>query len=296
MLVLLCPGQGSQTPGQLTPWLDLPDARERVGHWSALIDLDLLHLGTDASAEQVRDTAVAQPLLAATALLSAAALPAGNEPDLVCGHSIGELPALALAGVLTDDEVVQLAARRGAAMAAAAARRPTGMVAVLGGGDVSTHLARHDVEVATVNVAGQVVVGGGLPALQALVADPPPGARVRLLEVAGAFHTAAMAPAREVLEQAVAVLQPSSARCGVVANADGAVLTDGAELLRRLPAQLTGPVRFDLCLAALAGADTVVELAPGGTLAALVRRALPEARSIALRTPADAAAIRPVAA
>ena len=294
MLVLLSPGQGSQSPGMLAPWLDLPQARERVARWSALTGLDLLRLGTEAGADEVRDTAVAQPLLAAAALLSTAALPAGTVPDLVCGHSIGELPALAVAGVLTDDEAVALAARRGAAMAAAAALRPTGMAAVLGGGDEATvvaHLARFGVEVATVNVAGQVVAGGDVEALEALAADPPAGARVRPLQVAGAFHTAAMAPAREALEAAVAELTPRDARCGVVANADGAVLTDGAELLRRLPAQLTGPVRFDLCLGALISARTLVELAPGGTLTALAKRALPGARTLALRTPDDAAAL-----
>jgi len=294
VLVLLFPGQGSQSPGMLLPWLDLPGARERVAHWSDRTGLDLLHLGTAGTAEQVRDTAVAQPLLTAAALLSAEALLHGAVPDAVCGHSIGELPALAVAGVLTAEEAVVLAGRRGAAMAAAAAARPTGMSAVLGGDPdvVRAALEASGLQVATVNVAGQVVVGGPLDDLVALAKTPPAGARVRPLEVAGAFHTAAMQPAQEAFAQAVRELRPSAPQCTVVANADGAQVAEPQELLTRLVAQLTSPVRFELCLQTLAaaGATRVVELAPGGTLAALARRALPDAQVLALKTPADAVA------
>ncbi len=291
MLVLLFPGQGSQTPGMLEPWLDLPGARERVARWSELADLDLLRLGTQGSADDVRDTAVAQPLLTATALLTADVLLDGATPDAVCGHSVGELPALVVAGVIPADDALRLAARRGAAMAAAAAERPTGMSAVLGGGaeQVETAVREHGLHAATINVAGQVVVGGDQDALAALAAAPPRGARVRPLEVAGAFHTPAMASARTALEQAVADLAPQPPRCAVVANADGAVVEDPAELVGRLVAQLTGPVRFDRCLATLAerGATRAVEVAPGGTLAGLAKRALTGAQVVALRSAAD---------
>ena len=296
MLVLLFPGQGSQSPGMLQPWLDLPDARATLGRWSDAAGLDLIALGTTGTAEQVRDTAVAQPLLTSAALLSARALLADGTvaPDAVCGHSIGELPALAVAGVLTDDEAVVLAARRGAAMAQAAAARPTGMSAVLGGDadEVAAAVEAAGLQVATVNVAGQVVVGGDREALDALAAAPPKGARVRPLDVAGAFHTRAMASARDALEEAVGALTPGTPRCTVHANADGAAVADGRELLTRLVAQLTGPVRFDRCLSALAdaGARRIVEVAPGGTLAAMAKRALPDAAIVALKGPDDLAA------
>lgn len=273
----------------LLPWLDLPRAREQVTRWSEVTGLDLLGLGSTGTAEQLRDTAVAQPLLTVAALLSAGALP--EAPGAVCGHSVGELSALAVAGVLSYDDAVLLAARRGAAMAQSAAAAPTGMSAVLGGDpvEVAAAIEAAGLQVATVNVAGQVVVGGSRAALDAFAAAPPARARVRPLDVAGAFHTAAMAPAREDLEAAVRELRPGTPTCPVVANADGALLSDGAELLRRLPAQLTGPVRFDLCLQTLAGlgADRVVELAPGGTLAGLARRALPGAAVRALASPDD---------
>ncbi len=296
VLVLLSPGQGSQQPGMLLPWLDLPDARPRLAAWSRRTGLDLLRLGTTGSADEVRDTAVAQPLLTAAALLTADALTGGTTPGAVCGHSVGELSVLAIAGVLTADDAVALATTRGAAMAQAAAARPTGMSAVLGGDpeQVQEAIAAAGLQVATVNVAGQVVVGGDRDALDAFAADPPPRARVRPLEVAGAFHTPAMGAAREALEQAVRDLRPAPPRCAVVANADGAVVADGAELVTRLVGQLTGPVRFDLCLTALAdlGVTAAVELAPGGTLAALAKRALPAARVVALKEPGDLAAAR----
>lgn len=288
----------------LLPWLDLPGARARLAGWSDRTGLDLLALGTTGTAEQVRDTAVAQPLLTAAALLTADAVLGDAAPDAVCGHSVGELSALAVAGVLSADDAVALSAVRGAAMAQAAAARRTGMCAVLGGDadQVLDAVAAAGLTVATVNVAGQVVVGGPADDLAAFAAAPPAGARVRPLAVAGAFHTAAMAPARDALEQAVRELRPGAPRCAVVANADGAVVTDPAVLVARLVGQLTGPVRFDRCLTTLAGlgVTAAVELAPGGTLAALARRALPAAAVVAVRDSADLAAARalraPVAA
>lgn len=285
----LVPGQGAQTPGQLLPWLALPGAVALLAAWSDAAGLDLFAAGTTAGAEEIRDTAVAQPLLTATALLSARAL--DRTPDLVCGHSVGEIGALALAGVLTETEAMALAAARGRLMAEAAAAAPTGMAATLGGDETAIRAAAADLglEVATVNVTGQLVLGGPVEALDALAAAQPGGARVRRLETAGAFHTRAMAPAVPGFAALVAAITPGEPACPVVANADGALVTDGRALLDRLVAQLTGPVRFDLCLATLqaAGITEVVEVAPAGTLLALAKRALPGAAL----TKADAVAV-----
>jgi [acyl-carrier-protein] S-malonyltransferase len=295
VLVLLSPGQGSQSPGMLLPWTDVPGALDDLAAWSEVTGLDLLSLGTEAGAERLRDTAVAQPLLTATALLSARAL-GDVRPAAVVGHSVGELSALAVAGVLDETTAVRLAAERGAAMAGAAAARPTGMAALLGGvpDEIATAAQRHGLSVATVNGAGQTVVGGPVEGLDALAAAPPAGARVRRLDVAGAFHTEAMRPAVARLAELVAGLDPAEPRCAVVANADGAAGSNGRDLLDRLVAQLTGPVRFDRCLDRLRelGATAVVELAPGGTLAGVVRRALPDTTVVALRTAADVDAAR----
>lgn len=287
MDLLLSPGQGAQAPGMLLPWLALPGAEDAVRRWSRRTGLDLLALGTTAGADAVRSTDAAQPLLTAAALLSGRAVLRGALPAAVCGHSVGELSALALAGVLDDDDAVALAAGRGALMAQASAARPTGMAAVLGGTVDAQALRDAGLELATVNVAGQVVVGGPVEALDAWT--PPPGARVRRLDVAGAFHTSAMAPVVEGFAALLEAVPVADARCDVVANADGAVLRDGRALVHRLVGQLTGPVRFDRCLASppAVAARTVVELAPAGVLAALVRRALPAATTVAVRTPDD---------
>lgn len=285
----------------LSPWLDLPGARTSVDEWSAAAGVDLLRLGTTASADEVRDTAVAQPLLTAVALLTAGAVLDGSLPDVVCGHRVGELPALAVAGVLDARTAVRVAAERGAAMSRAAAARPTGMSAVLGGDvdAVAAAAGRCGLSLATVNAVGQTVVGGPVEGLAALAAAPPAGARVRPLDVAGAFHTPAMLPAVGRFAAVVQDLSPDDPRCPVVANADGAVVsgTDvggGRTLTDRLVAQLTGPVRFDRCLERLAaiGVTAVVELAPGGTLAGIVKRALPGVPVVAVRTPGDLAAAR----
>lgn len=291
MLALLFPGQGSQTAGLLRPWLDLPGARTRLATWSSAARLDLVGLGVDGSAEQLRDTAVAQPLLTAAALLSADAVLQGAVPDVVCGHSVGELPALAVAGVLDDVTAVRLAAERGRAMAAAASTRPTGMSAVLGGdlGEVTAAAQAAGLDVATVNGLGQVVVGGPVEGLAALAARPPSGARVRPLDVAGAFHTAAMLPAVGRFAALVDALEPADPACTVVADADGGVVGTGRALVDRLVRQLTAPVRFDLCLATLAGLGVtrVVEVAPGGTLAGIARRELPAVPVVAVRSADD---------
>lgn len=277
----------------LTPWLTLPEAREQLASWSELSGSDLLELGTRAPSEVVRRTEVAQPLLTALAVLSGRAVLAEGVPEVgplvVCGHSIGELSALALAGVISDDDAVVLAAGRGRLMAEAAAAVPTGMVALLGGSVTEDDYAAAGLELATVNVAGQVVLGGTVEALDAWT--PPKGVRARRLDVAGAFHTSAMATAVDGFAELAARLTPQDASCDVIANADGAVLRDGSELMRRLVGQLTRPVRFDLCLAAAGRASSAVELAPAGVLTGLAKRALPHLPVTALRSPDDLAGV-----
>lgn len=285
----------------LSPWLDLPGTTDLLAAWSEAAGLDLLSAGTTASADEIKDTAVAQPLLTAAALLSARAL-LGDQPDAVpgavCGHSIGELPALAVAGVLAPADAVRLAALRGHAMADAAGRQPTGMTAVLGGDQDALQQAAeaHGLEVATVNAPGNVVLGGTLDQLASFT--PPGGGRLRPLAVAGAFHTRHMLPAVQALDAAVAATDFRRPRCRVLANADGAAVIDPDALRARLVAQLTRPVRFDLCLEAMRelGTQRVVELAPGGVLTALVKRNLPGAEVVALKGAGDLDAARALVA
>ncbi|MFC8967142.1 ACP S-malonyltransferase [Streptomyces sp. NBC_01281] len=296
MLVLVAPGQGAQTPGFLTPWLELPGAADRVAAWSDAIGLDLAHYGTQADADAIRDTAVAQPLLVAAGLLSAAALGDVN-PGAVAGHSVGEITAAAFAGVLDDTAALTLVRGRGLAMADAAAITRTGMSALLGGDPETTvaHLEKLGLTPANVNGAGQIVAAGTLEQLAALEADKPEGVRrVVALKVAGAFHTEHMAPAVEALAKAAQDLTPADPRVTYVSNRDGRAVATGAEVVERLVGQVANPVRWDLCMETFKelGATALIEVCPGGTLTGLAKRALPGVTTLALKTPDDLDAAR----
>jgi [acyl-carrier-protein] S-malonyltransferase len=299
VLVLVAPGQGSQTPGFLNPWLDLPGAADRLRAWSDIVELDLVHYGTEAPAEEIRDTAVAQPLLVAASLLSARALLDGAPREavaLVAGHSVGELAAAAVAGVISEDDTMALVRRRGLAMAEAATVTETGMSAVLGGDPevVTAHLEKLGLTAANNNGGGQIVAAGTTEQLAALAADRPDGARVRPLQVAGAFHTAHMAPAVTAMSEAVADIEPADPGIRYVSNADGEVVPDGKEIVRRFVAQVSSPVRWDLCVETFRrlGVTGLIELCPAGTLTALAKRNLPDARRVALKTPDNLTAAR----
>lgn len=295
MLVLVAPGQGAQTPGFLTPWLDLPGASDRIGAWSDAIGLDLAHYGTHADADEIRDTAVAQPLLVAAGLLSAAALDAS--PSVVAGHSVGEITAAALAGVIDDAAALRFVRARGLGMAEAAAVSETGMAALLGGDpDVTIpHLEKLGLTAANVNGGGQIVAAGTAAQIADLEADKPEGVRrVVALKVAGAFHTHHMAPAVEKLRAAVGDLAVSDPTVRYVSNADGHTVATGTEVVARLVGQVANPVRWDLCMETFQslGVTALVELSPGGTLTGLAKRALPGVRTLALKTPDDLDAAR----
>ncbi|MFE2461308.1 ACP S-malonyltransferase [Streptomyces sp. NPDC059402] len=303
MLVLVAPGQGAQTPGFLTDWLALPGAADRVAAWSDAIGLDLAHFGTKADADEIRDTSVAQPLLVAAGILSAAALGDISEigPGVVAGHSVGEITAAAFAGVLDDTAALTLVRRRGLAMAEAAAVTGTGMSALLGGDpEVSVaHLEKLGLTPANVNGAGQIVAAGTLEQLAALNEDKPEGVRkVVPLKVAGAFHTHHMAPAVDKLAEAAKALTPADPKVTYVSNKDGQPVASGAEVLERLVGQVANPVRWDRCMETFKelGVTALIEVCPGGTLTGLAKRALPGVKTLALKSPADLDAARELVA
>ncbi|MGJ5828403.1 MULTISPECIES: ACP S-malonyltransferase [Streptomyces] len=296
MLVLVAPGQGAQTPGFLNPWLELPGAADRLAAWSDAIGLDLAHYGTQADADDIRDTAVAQPLLVAAGLLSATAL-GDVSPGAVAGHSVGEITAAAFAGVLDDTAALTLVRKRGLAMAEAAAITETGMSALLGGDPATTvpHLEKLGLTPANMNGAGQIVAAGTLEQLAALAEDKPEGVRkVVALKVAGAFHTHHMGPAVDALAKAAEALSPADPTVTYVSNKDGKAVATGAEVLERLVGQVANPVRWDLCMETFKelGVTGLIEVCPGGTLTGLAKRALPGVRTVALKTPDDLDAAR----
>jgi [acyl-carrier-protein] S-malonyltransferase len=295
VLAVLAPGQGSQKPGFLTSWLDLDGVAARLNWWSVLAGVDLVRLGTSADADEIRDTAKTQPLLVAAALVAAEHLPLADV-GVVAGHSVGEIAAASLAGVLTPETAITLAAVRGREMAAACALEPTGMSAVLGGDpdEVIAAIAGAGLFPANRNGAGQVVAAGALPALEQFAATPPAKARIIALQVAGAFHTPFMAPAEKALGAVAAGISPADPSRILLSNADGGSISDGAAMLARLVAQVTAPVRWDLCMRTLTdlGVTGIIELAPAGTLAGLAKRELKGTEIVTLNTPDDVKAAK----
>jgi [acyl-carrier-protein] S-malonyltransferase len=294
VLAIVCPGQGSQTPGFLAPWLELPAFRARLESLSEVAGIDLVTHGTTSDAETIKDTAVAQPLIVGAGLAVAAVLfpqGPGSVVGVTAGHSVGEITAAAFAGVLEDQDAMVFVRERGKGMAAASAATPTGMSAVLGGdpAEVAAALERHGLTPANANGAGQVVAAGTLEQLAALAAEPPTKARVIPLQVAGAFHTHHMEPAVRALTSLSAGFETRDPAVPLLSNADGATVTDGADALARLVRQVSSPVRWDLCMQTMVsmGVTTLVELAPAGTLVGLAKRAMPGVVTLAVKTPDD---------
>lgn len=299
MLALLAPGQGSQTPGMLTPWVELPGAAARLATWSQISGLDLTRLGTTATAEEITDTAVTQPLVVAATLLAYEELVKRGVPEsaeiIAAGHSVGEIAAYAIAGVISADDAVKLAATRGAEMAKACAVQPTGMSAVLGGdeAEVLARLESLDLVPANRNAAGQIVAAGAVAALEKLAEDPPAKARVRQLATAGAFHTRYMASALEGYAAAAESVTTEEPTATLLSNADGRPVSSAADAMEKLVAQLTRPVRWDLCNATLrdrfqnAASAGIVEFPPAGTLVGIAKRELKGTPTRSIKSPVD---------
>lgn len=290
MLAILAPGQGAQTPGFLSPWLADAAVADELGALSEVAGVDLAHYGTDADAEEIRATEIAQPLLVAAGLVAGRALLAGGPtPDVVAGHSVGEITAAALTGVLSADDAMRFVATRGRGMAAASALRPTSMMAVVGGvpDQVEAAIEAAGLTAANNNGRGQIVAAGTVEQLAELSANPPARARLIQLSVAGAFHTVHMQPAVAELDALASGLATGAPTTRLLSNADGTVVGDGAEVLSRLVSQVGNPVRWDRCLDTLAelGATGVLELPPAGTLTGIAKRNLKGVALFNLNTP-----------
>lgn len=293
MIVVACPGQGSQTPGFLTPWLEIDGVADSLARYSEAAEVDLVLHGTQSDADTIRDTRIAQPLIVAASLIAAEALVAraGRRGNGIAGHSVGELAAVVGAGVLAAEDALRLVGIRGRAMADAAAQTPTGMAAVIGGDEqtVLDRLAELELTPANYNGGGQIVAAGALPALAELAESPVRGTRVIPLQVAGAFHTSYMAQAVDALRAAVSDVTPNDPDLTLWTNRDGSVVTSGARALDLIVDQVSSPVRWDLCMASFAetGITGMIELAPAGALAGLAKRGLRGTPVVAVKTPDD---------
>lgn len=295
MIVFACPGQGSQSPGFLEPWLEDPASASLVEELSERSGVDLILHGTVSDAETIRDTAIAQPLIVAASVVSGMALvrAIGRKLDAVAGHSVGEFAAAALTGVLSPGDALSLVALRGRAMADAASLVETGMSAVVGGeqSEVVARLTELGLTAANYNGASQIVAAGTLEALVTLKETPPPGARVIPLAVAGAFHSPYMQPAVNAVHAAAEKIEVSDPTGLLWTNKDGSVVASGRDYLSLLVGQISSPVRWDLCMSSFAEhqVKALIELCPGGAITGLAKRALPDVATVAIKTPTDLA-------
>ncbi|MGO2747264.1 ACP S-malonyltransferase [Microbacterium sp.] len=293
MIVVACPGQGSQTPGFLAPWLELDGVADSLARYSEAAEVDLIAHGTESDADTIRDTRIAQPLIVAASLISAKALMMRAEafPGGIAGHSVGEFAALVGSGVISDEDTMRLVGIRGRAMADAASQTPTGMSAVIGGDEqaVLERLAELDLTPANYNGGGQIVAAGALPALAALAEAPVKGTRVIALQVAGAFHTSYMAAAVDALRTATADLTANDPHTTLWTNRDGSIVSSGAQALELIVNQVSSPVRWDLCMSSFAdaGITGLIEVSPAGALTGLAKRGLRGTPVVAVKTPDD---------
>lgn len=301
VIAVVCPGQGSQKPGFLREWLSVEGVPEHVAQLSEAAGLDLAHYGTEADEETIKDTAVAQPLIVAAGLVAGRLLADAlqdREDVVFAGHSVGEITAAALSGVLSEADAMRFVRVRATEMAKAAAATPTGMAAVLGGkaDDVAEALRAAGTTAANANGGGQVVAAGTLEQLDALKENPPARAKVIPLKVAGAFHTEHMAPALEPLRELAPQLSPNDPRHRLLTNFDGSLLSSGTATVESLVEQVCRPVQWDACMDTMAelDVDRLVELPPAGTLAGLAKRGLKSAKATAVNSPDDLAEVRSI--
>jgi [acyl-carrier-protein] S-malonyltransferase len=297
VIVVVAPGQGSQSPGFLDPWVAEPRFKEHLQRISDSVGIDLLKAGTTSDADEIRDTAIAQPLIVAAGLLALEGLvPEDGKLAIagVAGHSVGEVTASVVAGILSEEEALRFVKQRSRGMADAAALVKTGMSAVIGGDEdaLLAHLRELDLEPANFNGGGQIVVAGKLTKLAKLAENPLPGTRVVPLQVAGAFHTRFMEPSVEALHEVAASIWASDPILPIWTNRDGAVIESGTTFVDLMVSQVTSPVRWDLTMAALAtaGVTGLIELAPAGALVGLAKRGLKGVPTVAIKTPDDLAA------
>lgn len=301
MLAIVCPGQGAQSPGFLSPWLELPGVEAHLSSLSEVAGLDLILHGTVSDAETIKNTAIAQPLIVAAGLVAARALLGNdvvNAPAVVAGHSVGEVTAAALSGVLAQEDAMAFVRERADRMAEAAAVTPTGMSAVIGGdpAEVLAAIEAAGLTAANMNSAGQTVAAGTAEQLASLAENPPAKARVIALQVAGAFHTGHMQSAVGALAALRPSLHPQDPTVTLLSNYDGGEVQSGELALDSLIAQVSRPVRWDLCMKSMIelGVDSMIELSPAGTLAGLAKRAMPGIATVAVKTPADLDAAREI--
>jgi len=294
LIALTCPGQGAQTPGFLAPWLELEFFQAEIEKYSEILQMDLVYLGTDADADQIKDTRVAQPLIVAASMASHEVLKSlvGDAKFAgIAGHSVGEIAAANISGILDTEAALKFVKARGEQMAQAASLKESSMAAVVGGDPITVldHLSNLGLFAANYNGKGQIVAAGASSKITELLANPPAGTRVVALAVAGAFHTFFMETAKVALASLSSSIKTENPKLLIWSNSDGSKVDSGDRFLELLIEQVSRPVRWDKTMDSMAsdGVTAVIELLPGGTLTGIAKRAMPGVATMALKSPED---------
>ena len=295
MISIACPGQGSQTPGFFEPWLEIPVFKQQIKKSSEILGLDLIHFGTVADQNAIRDTKIAQPLIVAAGIASFLALQERIGEKLsvsaTAGHSVGEITSAYVAGIFDDETALKFVQKRGNEMAQASSLAESSMAAVVGGEHegVLADLAARGLSAANYNGAGQIVAAGSKELIVELVANAPAGTRVIQLQVAGAFHTSFMESARAPLAEYSQSVEAKDPNILIWTNRDGSSVAEGSKFLDLLVNQVSNPVRWDKTMDSMtdAGVSLMIELLPGGALSGIAKRSMPNTVAIPVKTPAD---------
>lgn len=281
MKAYVFPGQGAQFVGMGKDLYDNnPEAKELFEKANDILGFRITDLMFEGTEEDLKQTKVTQPAIFLHSVLLAKSLGDEFKPDMVAGHSLGELSALVAAGALSFEEGLKLVSARAHAMQKACEMKPSTMAAVLALPDEKVEALCAEVDdvvaPANYNCPGQVVISGTIEGVDAacekMLAN---GAKRALkLKVGGAFHSPLMMPAQEELAKAIEAAVFNTPVCPVYQNVDGKPHTDPAEIKANLIKQLTAPVRWTQDVEAMIadGADEFVELGPGSVLQGLVKK------------------------
>jgi [acyl-carrier-protein] S-malonyltransferase len=281
MKAYIFPGQGAQFTGM---GLDLYEksalAQEYFEKANDILGFSITDIMFEGTAEQLKETKVTQPAIFLHSVILAKVLGDDFKPEMVAGHSLGELSALVANGVLSFEDGLRLVSKRALAMQKACEIAPSTMAAVLGLEDIIVEetCAKIDgvVVAANYNCPGQLVISGAISAVEEAckVLTEKGAKRAILLPVGGAFHSPMMEPAREELAAAIEATEFSEPTCPVYQNVTASAVTNPDEIKKNLMSQLTAPVRWTQSIQAMIadGGTEFIEVGPGKVLQGLMRK------------------------
>jgi len=293
LLAVVAPGQGSQQPAMFNSWIEIPENYQKLKEFSEISNLDLIYFGTKATKEEISNTEITQPLLTALSLISFANLNLDDKSSVIfAGHSVGEFSASTFSEFLTEEQAMRLVTLRGKLMNDATKEsEQTGMAAVLGGDKniIIERLKEIQLYAANINSQGQIIASGKLSKINELIRNPIEKTKVIKLDVSGAFHTPYMQNAKDKFETEMKNQKFQDSNLKLLSNYDGKLISNSQDLKSKITNQLTNSVRWDLCQETMMNSEVtgLLEVAPGGVLSGIAKKAMNQVEVMAIKTPDD---------